>query len=137
MFFTTSGASRLELAQSDTLTIVGATTSAIDKRRVVPVDFEMLVIDEETLSYGRVTVIKCVNVEPKAQRVSLIQATCTYSSSSGSSWQSLLAIICLASLKIAARFQSDSARRRVESWLSPEASTILLFLIIKYNTVRT
>ena len=51
------GLSGLKLAQSDSLTIVGATTASIDKGRVETVHVKVLIIDEEAFSYCRVTVI--------------------------------------------------------------------------------
>ena len=93
--FASSRGSRSELAQSDALAIIRTTAPSIDKRRVEPVHVEMLIIDEETLSYSRVTVIKSVHIEPKEMKAKIsLTKKVTYSSSSASNWQSLLAMTC-------------------------------------------
>ena len=77
---------------------------------------EVLIIDEETLSYGRVTVIKSVNIEPKVMKAKIsLTKQVTYSSSSASNWQSLLAMTCCESVKIAARCQSASPESSADS----------------------
>ena len=59
--------SRPELAKSDSLAIVRATSASIDKRWMEPMHIEVLVIDEEALAYCRVAVIQCMNIEPRRQ----------------------------------------------------------------------
>jgi hypothetical protein len=48
---------RLEAAKCNALALIGATTAPIDKGRVEAVHIEVLIIDEETLSYCSVTVV--------------------------------------------------------------------------------
>lgn len=66
MCFSAYGCSGNELAKSNALTIVGTTSTSVYKRRVVPVHIEMIVVDEEPFADSRVSVIKCVDIEPIA-----------------------------------------------------------------------
>jgi hypothetical protein len=58
------GLARTELAESDSLAVVGSASASVDKGRVVAVHIEVLVVDEETFTYRGVPVIKRVHVEP-------------------------------------------------------------------------
>ncbi len=53
-----------ELAQSDALTVIGTSASAVDKGRVEPMHIEVLIVNEETFADRRVAVIQSVHVEP-------------------------------------------------------------------------
>lgn len=63
----------LKLAQGNALAVVGATATSVDKGRVETVHVEVLIVDEETFAYCRVTVIERVHIEPKGIRDSLVR----------------------------------------------------------------
>ena len=68
MGFAVGGLAGTELAQSDSLAVVGATPTSVNKGRVETMHVEVLIVDKEAFSNSRVTVIKCVDVEPKQQK---------------------------------------------------------------------
>ena len=53
----------LDSAQSNALSLVRPASSPVDKRRVEAMHIEMLIIDEETLSHGRVAVLVGLDVK--------------------------------------------------------------------------
>ena len=59
--------SGLELAESDSLAIIGTSTASVDKGRVETVHIEVLIVDEEAFAYCGVAVIESVNVEPNRE----------------------------------------------------------------------
>ena len=59
-----AGTSRDELAKRDSLTVIRSTTTSINKGRVESVHIEVLIVDKEALTYGSVSVIKCMHIEP-------------------------------------------------------------------------
>ncbi len=54
-----------ELAKSDALSIVGASSTSVDKGRVVAVHVEVLIVDEESFAHCSVSVVKSMHVEPE------------------------------------------------------------------------
>ena len=110
MCFGACGSSGSELAKSDALAIIGATSTSVDKGRVVPVNIEMIVVNEETFTDSSVSIIESVHVESiKEPSLDLRNHfSKTYSSSSGRIWQLLEAMISLVSVKIADLLQSAS-----------------------------
>ena len=58
-----SAAARLKAAQSDALALVGASTAAIDQRRVEAVHVKVLIVDEEALSDCGVAIIVGLRIE--------------------------------------------------------------------------
>ena len=71
MCFRTGSTSRTELAKSNSLAIIGTTTAPVNKGRVVSMHIKVIIVDEEALSHSGVSVVKCVNVEPKRQETDL------------------------------------------------------------------
>jgi hypothetical protein len=57
--------SRLDLAESDAFSIVGASSSSIDEGRVESVDVEVLVVDEETFTNSGISVVESHGVKSK------------------------------------------------------------------------
>ena len=55
--------SRLDSAQSDSLALVRAPSSAVNQRGVEAVHIKVLIIDEETLAHGRVAVLVGLDVK--------------------------------------------------------------------------
>lgn len=133
MGFTALGNAWAELAQGDSLSVVWATSASVNKGRVVPVHVEMLVVNEETLTHSRVSVIQSVDIEPMIAKAKWLGRTfiplslTTYSSSSGRTLHWLLATICLVSVKMQARAQSFSAASNSVKLEFP-ASTITCYL---------
>ena len=62
--FAGGGCSGAEFAESDALAIIGASSAAIDKRRMESVHVEVLTVDEEAFTDSGVPVIKCMHIEP-------------------------------------------------------------------------
>ncbi len=54
-------------AQRNSLTIIGASASSVDQRRMEPVHIEMLVVDEKAFAHSRVSIIKRVDVKSRYQ----------------------------------------------------------------------
>ena len=59
-----AGSSRAELAKRDSLAVIRSTTTSINKGRVESVHIKVLIVDKEALTYGSVSVIKCMHIEP-------------------------------------------------------------------------
>ena len=59
-----AGGSGAELAKSDSLAVIRPATTSINKGRVEAVHIEVLIVDKEALTYGSVSVIKCMYIEP-------------------------------------------------------------------------
>ena len=64
MSFCAGGLSGAELAESDSLAVIGPATTSINKGRVEAVHIEVLIVDEEALAHGSVSVIERVYIEP-------------------------------------------------------------------------
>ena len=64
MSFCAGGLSGAELAESDSLAVIGPATTSINKGRVEAVHIEVLIVDEEALAHGSVSVIERVHIEP-------------------------------------------------------------------------
>ena len=55
----------LEPAECDALSIVGATTSAINKGSMEAVNIEVLIIDEKALTNGNISIVESANIKSK------------------------------------------------------------------------
>jgi hypothetical protein len=71
----------LESAQGNSLSLIRATSTTVDKWRVEPMDIVVLIVNEEPFSDCIVAVCKCLNVEPKVEGQSI---GVVYFNSSGS-----------------------------------------------------
>ena len=68
MCFVAIRLSGAELAQGDSLAVIGASTTSIDKGRVETMHIKVIIVDEEAFTYCSVSIVKCVNVEPNINR---------------------------------------------------------------------
>ena len=53
----------LQAAKSDTLALVWTSPASVDQRRVEPMYIEVLIVDEEALTYGSVSVVVRMEVK--------------------------------------------------------------------------
>jgi hypothetical protein len=58
-------ATGLESGESDALSLIRSTSTAVDKWRMESMNVVMFIVNKETFSYSAVTVSKCLNVKPK------------------------------------------------------------------------
>ena len=71
MCFTGSGLSWSIFAEGNSFAIISATSTPIDKGRMESVHIKVIVVNKETLSDGRVPVIKSVHVESRKFKAQL------------------------------------------------------------------
>lgn len=65
--FIALGVLRLESAECNSFSVVWATSASVDEGRVKSMHVVVLVVDEETLTDSRVSVSKCIHIEPNAE----------------------------------------------------------------------
>ena len=68
MGFAVGGLTGTELAKSDSLAVVGPTSTSINKGWVETMHVEVLIVDKEAFSDSCITVIKCMDVKSNEEQ---------------------------------------------------------------------